>query len=465
MDKKEKIEKVESEVEFLYAIIQSISDAISVVDEMGRFKIINKAYVNNIGARREELIEKPLEVSLPNGEESIHKKVLKSQKAVRGIRKRIGKNNKFVSVDASPIFVNDIFKGSVAIIHDFISIKAIAEELDREKNNILSNQINKAKYSFENILGRTDEINAAIESAKLVANTSLTVLIQGESGTGKELFAQAIHNSSNRANHKFIGVNCTTLTESLLDSLLFGYVSGAYTGAKRNGQKGIFEEANKGTIFLDEIGKMSLSLQAKLLRVIQERTITRVGDTSEIPVDVRIIAATNMNLYRQMENKLFREDLFYRLNVYPIRIPSLRERKEDIDIISMHILKKFCEENGRSEINITEGSIEALKGHDWPGNIRELENVLYRSAVNIGSQTKLLRQHIRFLKKSSASFSNTSCDTTINKDSYLEAFECWEKAFILKNYKEMNYVKTKTASKLGICVRTLYDKLKKYDIE
>ncbi len=232
----------------------------------------------------------------------------------------------------------------------------------------------------------------SIEQAKQAAETRATVLLRGESGTGKELFAHAIHNASDRKYNQFVRVNCAALSESLLESELFGYEEGAFTGARRGGKKGLFEEANGGTIFLDEIGELKPSTQAKLLRVLQEKEVLRVGGTKSIPIDVRVIAATNVYLEKAIQEKRFREDLYYRLNVLPIHIPPLRMRKEDLVDLARHLIKKFNQEYGRNVEEIDLEAIQTLHQYSWPGNVRELENVLGRAMINMEFNERVMRK-------------------------------------------------------------------------
>jgi len=231
-----------------------------------------------------------------------------------------------------------------------------------------------AKTQFQDILGQSPAILQARQTAKLYAASSAAVLITGESGTGKEMFAQAIHNAGSRSKEPFVAVNCATVPANLLESELFGYVKGAFTGARSEGKAGIFETADKGTIFLDEIGEMPFELQSRLLRVLQEKEITRVGDLRVIPVDARIIAATNRNLYQAVQEKTFREDLFYRLCVLSLALPPLRSRKEDVSLLIRHFLRL----KGRSDAVFTEGAFRLLKTYDWPGNVREVVNFVER---------------------------------------------------------------------------------------
>jgi len=240
--------------------------------------------------------------------------------------------------------------------------------------------LSRQNFALRRDAGTRNSLDNIVGVSPAVATTSSTILVFGESGTGKELVARAVHTCSPRAGEAFVSVNCGAFPETLLESELFGYVKGAFTGANQN-RRGLFEVADQGTIFLDEIGEMTMPMQVKLLRVLQERTVRPVGGTSEIPVDVRVIAATNRDLDRQVTEGTFREDLYYRLNVIPIRVPGLRERREDVTLLANHFLKKYAPGAGKSIHGIAPPSLEALAGYDWPGNVRQLENTIERAVA------------------------------------------------------------------------------------
>jgi len=249
-----------------------------------------------------------------------------------------------------------------------------------EMENYYLKQNFQAQYSFDAIVGKSPQMQSMFRLIQQVAPTKSTVLIVGESGTGKELVAKAIHNCSNRSDAPFIAVNCGNIPTELLESELFGYKKGAFTGAVAT-KKGLFEVANQGTIFLDEIGNISIELQAKLLRVIQEREFRRLGDVESIKVDVRILAASNEDLHELVKAGRFREDLYYRLNVIKIEMPPLRKRREDIPLLAEHFIRKICQENNRTVCGIEKAAMEVMMDYPWPGNVRELENVIERVIV------------------------------------------------------------------------------------
>ncbi|MGD6841413.1 sigma 54-interacting transcriptional regulator [Bacillus infantis] len=449
----------------LQAIIQSSDEAISVVDENGKGLLINPAYTRITGLTEEQVIGQPATADISEGE-SVHMKVLQSRRAVRGAAMRVGPGKKEVVVNVAPVIVDGKLKGSVGVIHDMSEIKSLNRELTRARQIIRTLE---AKYSFEDIIGTSEEMTLAIEQAKLGAKTPATILLRGESGTGKELFAHAIHNASGRKYNKFIRVNCAALSESLLESELFGYEEGAFSGAKRGGKRGLFEEANNGSIFLDEIGEMTANTQAKLLRVLQENEITRVGGTKPIPINVRIIAATNVNLEKGIAAGTFREDLYYRINRMPIHIPPLRNRKQDIPQLCSRLIQKINQEYGRNVDKASEETISALISYDWPGNVRELDNILGRAIIFMGyHETEIEVRHLpeMILKQHRAETNASSVPEEYggNDASLAELVEGFEASMIKRALEKHKGNKTAAAKSLGLSVRNLYYKLEKYNL-
>lgn len=331
----------------------------------------------------------------------------------------------------------------------------LAQELKRLRSEV------KERYSFGNIVGRSKKMLAIFDLVGRVAASNSTVLIQGESGTGKELIARAIHYNSLRKDKPFVAIDCSILPETLLESELFGHVRGAFTGAMK-AKKGLFEEANGGTIFLDEIGNISLPIQAKLLRVLQEREIKPLGSTETIKVDVRIIAATNTDLKELVASGAFREDLYYRIAVIPIVLPPLRERKEDIPLLVDCFLEKFSKENNKPLKRITPKALALLTEYDWPGNVRELENIIERAVLVSDSEEideSCFPSEIRRLGDESVSL-NISLKGEVNKVKGSVEIEAIKKALALCGGN-----KTLAAKKLGISRSSLYNKLKEYGIK
>ena len=444
----------------LEAIIQSSDEAISVVDELGRGILINPAYSRLTGLSEEEIIGKPANVDIYEGE-SIHMQVLNTRKPVRGAKLLVGPHKKEVIVNVAPIIVEGELKGSVGVLHDVTEIRELTRELHRARQIIRTLE---AKYTFEDIIGTSQEMTLAIEQAKLSAKTPATVLLRGESGTGKELFAHAIHNASDRRFNKFVRVNCAAISESLLESELFGYEEGAFSGAKRGGKRGLFEEANNGSILLDEIGEMSTSIQVKLLRVLQENEIVRVGGTKPVPINVRIIAATNADLEKAIMLGDFREDLFYRLNRIPIHIPPLRLRMEELPLLINHLLRKLNQEYGRHIEGITEKAIEKLMEYHWPGNVRELENALGRAIIFMTyAETVIDVRHLPELDKKAGRSGKIPFEASPSGDLQTH-MDNYEKQVIVDCLSRNKGNKTAASRELGISVRSLYYKLEKYNL-
>lgn len=446
----------------LQAIIHSSDEAISVVDANGVGLLINPAYTRITGLTPEEVIGKPANVDIFD-QESMHMRVLQTQKPVRHTPMKVGPKRKDVIVNIAPVMVDGVLRGSVGVIHDVTELKALGEELEKARQMIRTLE---AKYTFGEIVGRSELMKLAVEQAKTAALTPATVLLRGESGTGKELFAHAIHNESERKYNQFIRVNCAAIPESLLESELFGYEAGAFTGALRGGKKGLFEEASGGTVFLDEIGDLPNTMQVKLLRVLQERELVRVGGTKAIRVDVRIIAATHVNLESAIRKGSFREDLYYRLNVVPIHIPPLRQRRDDIHDLVRYLLKKFNDEYGRNVEEIDPRTLATLQEYHWPGNVRELENVMGRAMINMRyNEAIILPNHLPSLVQHvQAATDPVRAEQENSRMTLKEAMDEAEKSFILKSLAESKGNRTQTAKQLGVSLRSLYYKLEKYGV-
>jgi DNA-binding NtrC family response regulator len=337
-----------------------------------------------------------------------------------------------------------------------LTIHRALEQSRLFRENLQYRQELITKYKIENMVGRSPQMLQVYKTIARVAESRSTVLISGESGTGKELVARAIHFNSLRASKPFVAVDCGSLAETLLESELFGHVRGAFTGAVIS-KKGLFEEADGGTCFLDEVGDISLSMQAKLLRVLQEHEIKRVGGTETIKIDVRIVAATNKNLEELVAEKKFREDLFYRLNVVFIHLPSLRERAEDIPLLADHFLRKYAVENAKPVSQISQEALEHLARYGWPGNVRELENVIER-AVTLSHHSIILPEDLpRRLTVEPAEDSSRSLPSRIPLSEL-------EKLYLQKVLEETGGNKKKAAAILGIDRRTLYRMAARYGL-
>jgi PAS domain S-box-containing protein len=458
---KQQISSLQEVRTLLNAIFDSTQDAISVVDEQGFGILINPAYTRLTGLNEADVLNKPATVDIAEGE-SVHLRVLQTGEPIKGVPMKVGPKRKEVLVYCSPIKVEGKLRGSVGVIRDVSELRKLSDELEGAKRLIRHLE---SKYTFFDIIGKSEVIASVIEQATRAALTPATVLLRGESGTGKELFAHAIHHASNRVKGQFIRVNCAALSESILESELFGYVEGAFTGAKRGGKKGLFEESSDGTIFLDEIGEISSGLQSKLLRVLQEKEIVRVGDNRAVAVDVRIIAATNANLEDKIKQGTFREDLYYRLNVFPIYIPPLRQRREDMPLLVNFLIRKFNQEYGRNIEGISLGALERLTEYNWPGNVRELENILGRAIINMRSgEMEIEKYHLPLLELTRV---NPPVESVLEKysgKSYQELYQDWEKNLLEQALEQTMGNKTKSAQLLKMSVRNLYYKLEKYGL-
>ncbi|WP_294346226.1 sigma-54 dependent transcriptional regulator [Prosthecochloris sp.] len=364
---------------------------------------------------------------------------------------------------------------------------ALSESSLKKKVQLLEKEL-KQQNIFRRIYGESSALKRCIEQAMQVMETEVNVLVIGESGTGKELFAQAIHNGSKRKNGPFVTINCAAITNELADSLLFGHVKGSFTGANSD-HTGFFEQADGGTIFLDEIGDMSLDIQAKVLRVLQERKIRKVGEKKEKSIDFRLISATHRNFSDAIKNKTFRADLYYRLEEYPLFIPPLRDRREDVPLLANHFLDSFCTANNIESISFSASVLENLSKYDWPGNIRELQNIVRRAAINrsgdeITSVPLLPHAHSQEERAARSPSDQPHVEipaltgpqeqrapdkplpeTTVPERGNTLLLKNAELQTILKAYELAGGNQTKTAEILGISRSSLYRKLKKFGIE
>ena len=337
-----------------------------------------------------------------------------------------------------------------------------------KRENVLLKRALQTAHSFSNIIGRSEPMLAVFQLIETIAPTSSTVLITGESGTGKELVARAIHFHSLRKDKPFVAVNCGALSETLLDSELFGHMRGAFTGADTN-KKGLIEVAEKGTIFLDEIGEMSPLVQVKLLRVLQERRFRRLGGTEEVEADIRVIAATNRDLSKMVAAGEFREDLFYRINVIPMRLPALRERVEDIPFLAEHFVTRFAEQMGKGINGISGDALACLKAYPWPGNIRELENAVER-AVALERTPKILAESLPEQVRETAPIQlpvnvqpgEGFPEGGIDLEQHVQHIE---REYIAEALRRAGGVKVKAAELLGMSFRSFRYYMKKYNLK
>jgi len=445
------------------------------VDTEGTIKLVNDTFANYVKIKKENLIGHKLEeFKIDPGLLNViktkkpdllafypHPKLIATRQPVFKNGEIIGAFGQYISIDLDAIRKH-IFEAEEYI--DIISrlqardimfyVNQFMVELNSYKDEFL--KTHTASMGIDNIKGKSLQIQDLKTKILMVANSPSSVLITGESGTGKELVAEAVHFHSSRASRPFIKVNCAAIPENLLESELFGYVDGAFTGARKRGKMGKFEMADQGTIFLDEIGDMPLSMQAKLLRVLQEREIERVGDNKTIPVNVRIISATNKNLQKLVNEGRFRLDLYYRLNVVNLHIPPLRERAEDIPLIAHCIIQELNRKLGHNINNISPEAMKILISYDWPGNVRELINVL-EASMNFCQAKQLKTQHLPFSFRSH----NPSKSDDSKLKSQLDKTEKKQIEEILKINKGDRKA---TAAMLGVSRTTLYRMMKKHGL-
>lgn len=437
------------------AVFDAMQEGITIIDTQGRIVFGNLAYreflnrevggdIGPIEGRR--LRDLRPGARLPE--------VLETGKAHLHITRQ--EIQDFYFVNMYPIYRDGVLAGGVSVVTFLEDAYRAREELDAveaRSKQVLSriNKANGARYTFDDIVAESPAAVQVKDLAEKIAATDATVLLEAESGAGKELYAQAIHNASPRHDGVFVAINCSNFSGELLDSELFGYVEGAFTGAKRKGKMGLFEAASGGTLFLDEISEMDMRLQAKLLRALQERRIRPVGGVEEIEIDARVIAACNVDLETYVQEGKFRKDLYYRLNTVPIHIPPLRERREDIPLLARDILDELSRKLHRP-LTLTEDAVEQLQAYDWPGNVRELRNILEFSAYlapggNISAGVLPGRLDGR----------GEAAQLTLSQRT--KEFERREIEKLLQKYGATLAGKKRAAAELGISLASLYNKI------
>ncbi|KXG76181.1 sigma-54 interaction domain-containing protein [Thermotalea metallivorans] len=458
MDRALMAEKEHSRI--LETIFETAYDWIVVVNREGIVTMMSQTYLDFLELKKEEAIGKHVTQVIPNTRMHI---VAKTGKAEIGDIQEIKGN--YMIATRLPVIVDGKVIGAVGKVNfkDISDFNTMAKKVSKMEKELeyyreALKKERAGKYSFENIVGTSPSIVRVKNISKKAAKSDSNVLILGESGTGKELFAHAIHNFSHRANGPFIKVNCAAIPSELLESELFGYEEGAFTGAKKGGKLGKFELAEKGSIFLDEIGDMDIKMQAKLLRVLQEKEIERVGGTKTKKIDVRIIAATNKKLEVLVEQGKFREDLYYRLNVMTIHIPPLRERIADMRAITKHLLNKLSHHMGIIVTGISDEAMNYLMNYSWPGNVRELENVLERALNLLDKETVIETHH---LPRKIIENSHQICHEI---EDFKTAMERLEREMIDNCLKAVNGNKKEAAKRLGISRTSLYQKIEKYGL-
>lgn len=436
-------------------ILDVIPNCLIAIDKAGQVVHINNPYCELLGLSKENIIGRHV-TSVVSPETQLHL-VARGAPPTRN-QTLVVRGHKML-VNQVPIRNGDDVVGAVgiALFTEAEQILGIARRLfSIDIRNQARPRTWPSKYSISDIIGDSDQIQHVRDRALRAARTRATVLVVGESGTGKELVAHSIHSASSRAERPFVHVNCAAIPTNLLETELFGYEGGSFTGARARGHPGKFELANGGTIFLDEIGDMPMEMQSALLRILQERELVRVGGTQPLPVDVRVVCATHRDLRREVDEERFRLDLFYRVNVFRIDVPPLRERREDVGALTRHILAALCAEYEIDEVTAASEAIEHLTRYGWPGNVRELRNAL-EHALHALDGNVLTKQHLP-----------TLCD---DKDlpcaigrSFHDTIASAERTALLEALERADGNKSKAASILGIDRTSLYKKLRAYDL-
>lgn len=446
--------KEQEDTSQLRVILETIKEGVIVVDDEGRVQIFNQIAGEILGVELQKAIGKPLPTII-KGTGLLD--VLKTGTPEMDYICHVG--DKDIAINLLPFNINDKTQGVVATFKEATSI----QNIDRKLREKLYAKGFVAKYTISHIVCESLIMKQLLYKTERYAKPDATVLIQGETGTGKEIFAQSIHNLSSRREKPFVAINCSALPESLLETELFGYEEGAFTGAKRGGKVGLFELANEGTVFLDEIADISQNLQVRLLRVLEEKEVMRVGGDRIVPTDIRIISSACKDLGEEVKLGKFRMDLYFRLAILKLDIPSLRERLSDIPIIVKEILYK----HSRGKKRISDTMIEKMKGYDWPGNIRELDSLITRYVILLGdsvSDDRLLLELLEELKghmvtpKEVCSMPE-ELSTNISQKTLKERLEEYERLIIKDALKKSQFNKKETAKRLGIGINTLWRKL------
>lgn len=439
-------------------VFDSIQEGIEIVDAAGIVRYVNPSFEAILGIKASGRVGKSIFQLVPDGTLA---KVLRSGRSLLGERLYIADAGMDIIVNTSPIIINGEMIGAIAIFQGFNEVSRLITQLNKSKKLVevldskLSNAMS-AKYSFDTIIGRSSSLMQSISAAKKVAKTEASVLVVGETGTGKELFAHAIHQASHRCHRPFVKLNCAAVPFNLMESEFFGYEKGAFTGAAQR-KLGMFDIAASGTIFLDEIGELDLQLQSKLLRILEEGEMYRVGGTKPVAVDVRVIAATNRSLIELVREGRFREDLFYRLNVITIEIPPLRHRQKDIPLLVRFFIDWFSRKHGKKIDRVTSGAEELLYNYSWPGNVRELKNTIQQAVIMAEGPEITIKELEPLLRT----------ESNIDLSNQIIPLEEMEQRMIKTALNEFGHSlagKKKAAAALNISIRTLYNKIQKYGL-
>lgn len=455
------IHKNNPEYNFLINLLNKIPENILIIDNTSTVLFVNESYLHTFQVKRERIIGRELKQFEPLAR--IHD-VLATGKPLTGDISHIYSAQKDMYADIIPLFSEDVLVGAMALMRDVTELTHISQELEHFQNlarNLRTQLDSKADLppAFHHIIGQDPDFINMLRTAARASRSNASICIIGESGTGKEVLANAIHYSSNRADGPLIKINCAAIPDTLLESELFGYESGAFTGARSNGKPGKFELANHGTIFLDEIGELPLSMQVKLLRVLQEHKVERIGGERSIDLDFRLITATNRNLEEMIGEGTFREDLYYRINVIGLSIPPLRQRSTDIEIFARMFLDELNQKY-QQHYSFTKQAIFAITNYSWPGNVRELKNYVERAAILSYDNVIDVDQLPDKIKSHRLSVANTGHQTF----QLHELLENTEREAIINTLQLCKGNKTQAIEILGISRRCFYQKLSKYNL-
>lgn len=454
------IEELQEEIDHYQLIFDYTYGASVVVDPDGYIIDINRGYLEFLDITYEEVIgthctkilgDSRLHIVAQTGKAEMNQVQTINNQQILARRIPVKQNGKVVAAVGQIIF-EDI-RQIASLARKYSLLESKVKHYEQELRHLRS-----TRYSFESIVGDSKPMHRIKKEALIATSNSFPVLITGESGTGKEIFAQAIHHESKRSVHPFIRINCAAIPRELMESELFGYEKGAFTGARNDGKPGKFEMAHQGTIFLDEIGELPLEMQPKLLRVLEEKEFERVGGTRVIRSDFRLIAATNRNLAQMVAEGSFRSDLYYRINVIHLHLPPLRKRREDIPLLGRHLLGLIADKEGLGGVTLSMEAEELLTGYAWPGNVRELSNCLERAVASMTEST-LTTEDLPFCM-----LQYSERKETLRHSSLKEALNDAEKNIITATLKEESFNKAKAARRLGIHRTLLYKKMDKYSI-
>ena len=451
-------------------ILDNIPDSITIVDINCKVIFFNSTAEEYYGIKRHEILGKDIMTIFPG---AILPKVIQHETSYYNIYNSPRRNN-YVVLSAVPLKdTSGNVIGALARDRDITEIVNISELLNKTQSSLLQLEKEYSKMTresyFAKIISNSAPFIQDINLCKNIAKTPLNILLRGESGTGKELFAKAIHYESGRKG-KFVPINCSAIPSELFESELFGYEAGSFTGAKNVGKIGKFEEAEGGTLFLDEIGDMPMGLQPKLLRILEDGEVTRIGGNKAKKIDVRIVSATNKDIRELINDNKFRKDLYYRLDVFQVNIPPLRERKGDIVLLANKFIQEFCMEQGINIVEIPNDILDIFSEYKWEGNVRELRNIIQRSVIlsaQAGSdkiEKKFLPSYMQEIEVASMSKIISLSDINESGNGLEEYIDKIEKTIIMESLKELNYNKTEVAKRLKLPRATLYYKMEKYGI-